>query len=128
MSALGHISPSAFYTPPCSPHSGCASSSTARPKKPSGRTRTLGYGRHEDEEPLQHIRDNSKKAAPPGEGFHLAFNAPTRESVVEFHAKALEPGVRRHYGENYFAAFVVCPDGGGWRLSCKRREEPAEEN
>lgn len=141
MSALGHISlgvrdyevSKRFYTAVLAPL-GLRIVYDSEAKKPSGRTRTLGYGRHEDEEPLN-IFETLEKAAPPGEGFHLAFNAPTRESVVEFHAKALEfggkdngrPGVRKHYGDNYFAAFVVCPDG--WRLEavCKKREEPAEE-
>ncbi|KAJ6594572.1 Glyoxalase/Bleomycin resistance protein/Dihydroxybiphenyl dioxygenase [Mycena capillaripes] len=100
--------------------------------KPSRGTRTLGFGRHEDEEPLNIFE--FAKAAPPGEGFHLAFNAPTRESVVQFHAKALEfggkdngkPGIRKHYGDNYFAAFIIDPDG--WRLEavCKAAEGDVE--
>ena len=56
---------------------------------------------------------------PPGPGFHLALVAPSREAVVAFHAAALAhggrdngaPGLRPHYGANYFAAFVVDPDG-----------------
>ena len=55
----------------------------------------------------------------PGAGFHLAFAAPDRQSVIEFHAAALAhggvdnggPGLRQHYGLNYFAAFVIDPDG-----------------
>lgn len=58
-------------------------------------------------------------AAAPGPGFHLAFAAPTREAVGAFHAAALRhggrdagaPGLRPHYGPDYFAAFVVDPDG-----------------
>jgi catechol 2,3-dioxygenase-like lactoylglutathione lyase family enzyme len=56
---------------------------------------------------------------PPGPGFHLAFNAPTRASVDEFHAAAVRaggsdngaPGLRPHYGPTYYAAFVIDPDG-----------------
>jgi len=58
-------------------------------------------------------------ATPPGPGFHLAFDAPDRDAVDAFHAAALAaggtcdgpPGLRPHYGETYYAAFVVDPDG-----------------
>ena len=52
-------------------------------------------------------------------GLHFCFTAPTRGSVDAFHAGALRaggsdncaPGLRADYGENYYAAFVVDPDG-----------------
>jgi len=52
-------------------------------------------------------------------GLHLCFEAPSRASVDAFHAAALraggrdngKPGVRADYGENYYAAFAVDPDG-----------------
>jgi catechol 2,3-dioxygenase-like lactoylglutathione lyase family enzyme len=55
----------------------------------------------------------------PGPGFHLAFTARSQEAVTAFHQAALghggqdngAPGLRPHYGPNYFAAFVVDPDG-----------------
>ncbi len=55
----------------------------------------------------------------PGEGFHLAFSAGTREQVGQFHAAALRlggrcngaPGLRPDYGDDYYAAFVFDPDG-----------------
>lgn len=58
-------------------------------------------------------------AVAPGPGFHLAFAAPTRQAVAAFHAAALRHGgrdngahgLRPHYGSNYFAAFVIDPDG-----------------
>lgn len=58
-------------------------------------------------------------AAPPGEGFHLALTAPTRDAVDTFYKRALEtggtdngpPGLRPNYGPHYYAAFVVDPDG-----------------
>jgi catechol 2,3-dioxygenase-like lactoylglutathione lyase family enzyme len=54
-----------------------------------------------------------------GEGFHVAFAAPTRKAVDAFHAAALAhggtcegpPGLRPSYGEHYYAAFVRDPDG-----------------
>jgi catechol 2,3-dioxygenase-like lactoylglutathione lyase family enzyme len=59
------------------------------------------------------------EAAAPGPGFHLAFNAVTREAVDAFHVAALRaggtdcgrPGPRPHYGATYYAAFVLDPDG-----------------
>lgn len=52
-------------------------------------------------------------------GLHFCFDAPTRRSVAVFHAAALgaggknngEPGLRADYGPNYYASFVVDPDG-----------------
>lgn len=50
---------------------------------------------------------------------HVALTAPTRQAVENFHAAGLAagggdngaPGLRRHYGAGYFAAFVQDPDG-----------------
>jgi catechol 2,3-dioxygenase-like lactoylglutathione lyase family enzyme len=54
-----------------------------------------------------------------GPGFHLALAAPSRAAVDRFHATALAcggttggaPGLRPGYGEHYYAAFVLDPDG-----------------
>ena len=59
------------------------------------------------------------EARPPGPGFHLAFNAPSRAAVDAFHAAALAaggsdagaPGLRPQYSPTYYAAFVIDPDG-----------------
>jgi catechol 2,3-dioxygenase-like lactoylglutathione lyase family enzyme len=59
------------------------------------------------------------EARPPGPGFHLAFDATSREAVDAFHAAALShggtdagaPGLRPHYSASYYAAFVIDPDG-----------------
>lgn len=61
----------------------------------------------------------SDASRPPGPGFQLAFAAPDRASVARFHHAALEhggmdngaPGLRPDYGPNYYAAFVIDPDG-----------------
>jgi catechol 2,3-dioxygenase-like lactoylglutathione lyase family enzyme len=58
-------------------------------------------------------------ATPPGAGFHMAFAAPSRAAVDAFHAAALRvggsdngaPGPRPDYGDHYYAAFLVDPDG-----------------
>jgi catechol 2,3-dioxygenase-like lactoylglutathione lyase family enzyme len=59
------------------------------------------------------------RPTPPGAGFHLAFEAPSRAAVDAFHAAALRlggrdegaPGTRPHYSPTYYAAFVLDPDG-----------------
>lgn len=52
-------------------------------------------------------------------GFHIAFGAENRDAVDAFYAAAMAtggtdngaPGLRPHYHENYYAAFVIDPDG-----------------
>lgn len=75
------------------------------------------YGVHDDEDMLCLKQRDSFTAA--GDGFHLAFTAPSREAVDAFHAAALvhgatdngSPGPRPRYGPNYYAAFIIDPDG-----------------
>ena len=55
----------------------------------------------------------------PGEGFHVAFAAPSREAVANFYKTALDhggkdnggSGLHPEYGNHYYAAFVFDPDG-----------------
>ena len=57
---------------------------------------------------------------------HLAFTAGSRRQVDAFHRAALEaggkdngaPGLRRHYHANYYAAFVIGPDGHNIEVVC----------
>ena len=52
-------------------------------------------------------------------GMHICLRAPDTASVDAFHAAALneggtsdgEPGLRAHYHEGYYAAFIRDPDG-----------------
>ena len=52
-------------------------------------------------------------------GLHFCLVAPSRKSVDAFHAAAISaggrdnggPGLRADYGDGYYAAFVVDPDG-----------------
>lgn len=77
----------------------------------------LGYGVPGGGEELNIFEHSG--AAPPGAGFHLAFAAPDRAAVDRFHAAALAhggadrgpPGPPPHYGKDYYAAFVLDPDG-----------------
>ena len=53
-------------------------------------------------------------AAAPGAGFHVAFAAADRDAVARWSAAQCgngPPGLRPQYGENYYAAFVIDPDG-----------------
>ncbi|KAJ3492301.1 hypothetical protein NLG97_g5428 [Lecanicillium saksenae] len=85
----------------------------------NAREGVLGYGPawNPEAEPLNIFeRPNS---APAGQGFHLAFNAPSRESVRQFWESAMQHGgtdegkwgPRKEYGKYYYAAFVRDPDG-----------------
>jgi catechol 2,3-dioxygenase-like lactoylglutathione lyase family enzyme len=58
---------------------------------------------------------------------HIAFRVPTRERVHAFHAAALAaggrdhgaPGPRPQYHANYYAAFVIDPDGHNIEAVCQ---------
>ena len=58
-------------------------------------------------------------AGPPPGQLHIAFAARSCEAVDAFHAAALRaggrdngaPGLRPHYHPDYYAAFVLDPDG-----------------
>lgn len=59
---------------------------------------------------------------------HLAFGTDSREKVDAFHAAALAaggtdngaPGLRPHYHENYYGAFVLDPEGHNIEAVCHR--------
>lgn len=78
---------------------------------------TLGYGN--DKVGLWIVASDAPVPANDTSGLHFCFTAPTRESVDDFHAAALEhggtdngkPGVRSDYDAHYYAAFVKDPDG-----------------
>lgn len=61
---------------------------------------------------------------------HFAFSAKNRDAVRAFHAAALkaggrdngEPGLRPHYHENYYGAFVLDPDGHNIEAVCHLAE------
>ena len=61
---------------------------------------------------------------------HVAFSAPDRAAVDAFHAAALAagrtdnraPGLRPHYHETYYAAFVHDRDGNNLEAVCHRPE------
>lgn len=61
---------------------------------------------------------------------HLAFTAENRQQVVDFHCAALQagaenngdPGLRPQYHANYYAAFVIGPDGHNIEVVCHEPE------
>ncbi|MBI3707264.1 MAG: VOC family protein [Proteobacteria bacterium] len=63
-------------------------------------------------------------------GLHFCFTAPTRKSVDAFHQAAVgaggrdngKPGLRSEYNANYYAGFVVDPDGYRIEAYCGRSE------
>lgn len=59
---------------------------------------------------------------------HLAFGAADRKQVDDFHRAALAaggqdngpPGLRPHYHADYYAAFVIGPDGHNVEAVCHK--------
>ncbi|TCA31488.1 VOC family protein [Rhizobium leguminosarum bv. viciae] len=86
--------------------------------RPGQTGQAIGYGHPGggDKLAIKHRPDGQR---PPGPGFHLAFADPSRQAVDRFHAAAIahggsdngRPNLRPHYGEHYYAAFVIDPDG-----------------
>jgi catechol 2,3-dioxygenase-like lactoylglutathione lyase family enzyme len=74
--------------------------------------------------------EDDKFVAPPPQGQHVAFAAPNRGAVDLFHASALIadgrdnglPGLRVQYHPNYYAAFVIDPDGHRIEAVCHKPE------
>ena len=66
---------------------------------------------------------------------HLAFVAESRQQVDAFHRAALDagakdnggPGLRPHYHANYYAAFVIGPDGHNIEVVCHSVEPSQRE-
>jgi catechol 2,3-dioxygenase-like lactoylglutathione lyase family enzyme len=62
----------------------------------------------------------------PPTGVHVAFTAPDRQTVDQFHAVALAaggqdngpPGLRPHYHQHYYGAFILDPDGHNIEAVC----------
>jgi catechol 2,3-dioxygenase-like lactoylglutathione lyase family enzyme len=94
--------------------------------RPGERGQAVGYGPAGggDKLALKQIERTVALSCP---GFHIALAAPTREAVAAFHAAALAaggrdngaPGLRPHYGPDYFAAFVIDADGHHLEAVCK---------
>jgi catechol 2,3-dioxygenase-like lactoylglutathione lyase family enzyme len=89
---------------------------------------SLGYGDHT----VAFWINSSDRPVSPDEksGLHVCFSAPTRRSVDAFHAAALgaggrdngKPGLRADYGDTYYAAYVIDPDGYRIETYCGHAE------
>ena len=87
---------------------------------------SLGYGK--DAVAFWISASKSPVPSDPASGLHFCFTAPTRKSVAAFHKAALgaggedngQPGLRADYGDNYYAAFVVDPDGHRLEAYCNQ--------
>ena len=77
----------------------------------------VGYGKKYPEFWINRRKDMAPVAA--DSGVHICLRAPSIQAVDAFHAAALAaggisdgaPGLRAHYHENYYAAFIHDPDG-----------------
>ncbi|WP_407154277.1 VOC family protein [Bradyrhizobium sp. STM 3557] len=80
-------------------------------------SRAVHYGASDIVFSLETPADGRPASA--GNGVHVAFQAPDRETVRRFHRTAIEnggsddgaPGIRAQYNANYYGAFVRDPDG-----------------
>jgi catechol 2,3-dioxygenase-like lactoylglutathione lyase family enzyme len=90
-----------------------------------------GYGQPGGPEPTFWIgAPQIASTTPPvtPEGQHVAFRASDRAAVDRFHREALAaggkdngpPGLRPHYHPDYYAAFVLDPDGHRIEAVCHR--------
>ena len=111
----------AFYDAALRPL-GLAAIMEVGPDKTESGGSAIGYG--QDGNPFFWIGDNEL----PGEGTHVALTVDSRAEVDAFHAAAVAaggrdngaPGLRPHYGRNYYAAFVFDPDGANIEAVCHK--------
>ena len=90
-----------------------------------------GYGTAGRPKPRFWIRLRGDAASPFQPEMHVAFQAPDRAAVDAFYARALrlgatdngKPGLRPRYHENFYAAYVIDPDGH--RLEAVHHRPPA---
>lgn len=89
------------------------------PEKHSGGVKVTGYG---DDHPWFWLAEEKATSGM----VHIAFRAKNWDEVTAFHAAATraggmdngEPGLRPHYHANYYAAFVLDPDGHNIEAVC----------
>ncbi len=77
----------------------------------------IGYGTEDGKDQFAIVE--VVPAQPGGPGLHVAFTADDRDAVDRFYEAAMvngatdngPPGLRPQYGPDYYAAFVIDPDG-----------------
>lgn len=83
-----------------------------------------GVGMGRNGKPSLWLHEATAKPAP----MHIAFTADSRNQVDAFYQAALAaggkdngpPGLRPHYHANYYAAFVIGPDGHNVEVVCHK--------
>ena len=91
------------------------------PVELTGGERVLGFGR---EQPTFWLHQGGRQIPP----MHIALTAENRQQVDAFYAAALDAGgvdngnagLRPHYHKNYYAAFVLDPDGNNIETVCHK--------
>jgi catechol 2,3-dioxygenase-like lactoylglutathione lyase family enzyme len=106
--------------------------------RPLGLVRIVDFGRGSDygDAPgslgVQFTITKESTVIVPAAGSHICFRAPSREAVRAFFVAGLasggrsdgEPGLRS-YHPDYFAAFLLDPDGHRIEAVCHAPEQPA---
>ncbi|MFC4233856.1 VOC family protein [Thalassospira xianhensis] len=91
------------------------------------RSGAIHYGLGRDGYPRLWFHDGKPVNSP----IHIGFSAPQRATVDAFHAAALAaggrdngaPGIRHNYHSNYYAAFILDPDGNNIECVCQTRDD-----
>jgi catechol 2,3-dioxygenase-like lactoylglutathione lyase family enzyme len=95
-----------------------------------------GWGTYEDDGARELAfwigKPFNQQPATTGNGSMVAFRARSWKEVDDFHASALAnggrcegaPGLRLHYGRDFYAAYVRDPDGNKLAAVCRGFKEP----
>ena len=110
----------AFYNPVLRPL-GITLVKSIAADAPNSMPRRLGFGSGGKPFLWLHV------ALVPSHGAHVALIAKSREAVNAFHAAGIAaggqdngaPGIRPHYHANYYAAYVLAPDGVNIEAVCQ---------
>jgi len=94
--------------------------------RPGEKHQAIGYG-YEIDKDLFAIKERFASDLAPGPGFHLAFAAPSREAVDSWHSQGISmgatdrgtPKIWAEFGPNYYAAYLIDPDGWQIEAVCK---------
>ena len=92
------------------------------------KVRSSGYGPDEGRDDFYIVLVSSKGSRVPGS--HVALAANSRAAVDGFHAAAMagggtddgRPGIWKRYHDDYYAAYVLDPDGNRIEAVCHRPE------
>ncbi len=97
-------------------------------RRVNDKIRSSGYGPDEGQDDfyIVLVREKGSRVS----GSHVALKASSRAAVDGFHAAAMaagaaddgSPGIWKRYHENYYAAYVLDPDGNRIEAVCHRPE------